>query len=1307
MFALAVPVSGLADRLATTIEAQEASAPARPTGLTADPSHNLVALSWEDPGDASITHYEVFRRDRDVHASGEFEQIVANTGSAATSYTDDTAQPLSRYRYRIKAVNRHGASQRSRFTGADTPEAPVEDSQRDTGPVTTTEDSAGIDDGACPDRDTEPTPVNIQVDAVPIVVTSTTADYFVLYVTFDLNGAEVEQPVLVKRGATGATTLTENVEALPKERYRVEKYRIAAPADIDHDCVDDLTELNDLGKMNPLNPAPVVASVDGAVAIPDLQTFESLARDNQGKSYVTYVQFDIDTSTPGLYLLNTAKYPVYGDFMDTIGRISDPNTRVGSITYDPDLVAANGDRGAFYFTVGPYADYLNLLDRTHTLLAANIPLVDHNLSLHVQNYRLGEIQTELTWLMSPRFGLVVDTDIRPGSRFTILHAREGYGRLRLAAPGYQPDPLDIVIYEAQPETYPRLAGVITTFPQTPLSPSNLRALQGGIPNAVIADAANDAQIAPLIDSVVRFQTSEYGWVMQAATSVKAEAHYESSRPANVQIPARDLTVTEIKALSEIGFSDRSAFGVQAANVAVLEALGIPSVATPDGFAIPFYFYDEFMNAHGFDDRIEAMLTDEEFQSDYAVQATKLQELRDAIEAAASPSFIIDALTAKHAEFPPGTMLRYRPSTNSEDFPNFNGSGLYDARTQDLESTDIDRSFKQVIASLWTFRAFTEREFHRIDHLSAAMGMLVYLNISSADVNGSAVSFDPLNDSADTYYLNAFPSQEHVTKLVEHPSPEEWLLASDKRYRVAAPSNQVASGTLLLNNNHLEQLRQHLRAIHDRFEQLYNPSSGASFAMEIAFKISSEDGLVIEQARPWVFRNHTTIKSTRTTTLTTSRGGGGSGGGGGGPPPVPIPSDADFDWNVTRDIESLDRDNDLPTDIWSDGVTLWVLENSASGADRVFAYELQTGERQPDAEFELESRNRFSHGIWSDSQTVWIADSSQDMLFAYDLASGERLAARDIELAESNRDPRGIWSDGDTLYVLDSVKDALFVYDLETGELLAEYPLDKLNKSPRGIWSDGITIWVSDDGAKRLFAYRVEEGALARHKDEEFTFRSLLKAGNGDARGIWSDGDVMYVVDEQDDKVYSYNIPDAIDARLAALSLSDVQIDEFSASRPTYTALAERAATVTTVEALAAQEAARVVIEPSDTDGDAENGHQVALGAETEITITVTSSDGSRTRSYRVLIEKPTCLTGLTTERLSEVTFVGGSVDDLERCARERGVTAFLYWTGESWLLYAPGAPEFLSHRYLHYFASGIPAGAPLIAVTTGEQRTDS
>ena len=39
----------------------------------------------------------------------------------------------------------------------------------------------------------------------------------------EVDGTEVELPVLVKRGEAGTTTLAENVEALPAERYRVEQ----------------------------------------------------------------------------------------------------------------------------------------------------------------------------------------------------------------------------------------------------------------------------------------------------------------------------------------------------------------------------------------------------------------------------------------------------------------------------------------------------------------------------------------------------------------------------------------------------------------------------------------------------------------------------------------------------------------------------------------------------------------------------------------------------------------------------------------------------------------------------------------------------------------------------------------------------------------------------------------------------------------------------------------------------------------------------------------------------------------------------
>ncbi len=90
------------------------------------------------------------------------------------------------------------------------------------------------------------------------------------------------------------------------------------------------------------------------------------------------------------------------------------------------------------------------------------------------------------------------------------------------------------------------------------------------------------------------------------------------------------------------------------------------------------------------------------------------------------------------------------------------------------------------------------------------------------------------------------------------------------------------------------------------------------------------------------------------------------------------------------------------------------------------------------------------------------------------------------------------------------------------------------------------------------------------RDEEFT--ELSKAGNNSPRGLWSDGDVMYLADENDGKVYSYNMPNAGGARLASLELSGVDFGEFSPLRYDYASETIRHGNIATLTAVPAQEA---------------------------------------------------------------------------------------------------------------------------------------
>ncbi len=236
------------------------------------------------------------------------------------------------------------------------------------------------------------------------------------------------------------------------------------------------------------------------------------------------------------------------------------------------------------------------------------------------------------------------------------------------------------------------------------------------------------------------------------------------------------------------------------------------------------------------------------------------------------------------------------------------------------------------------------------------------------------------------------------------------------------------------------------------------------------------------------------------------------GGGGGAVPLPsgpTPSDADFAWTVDRDIDALDAGNDEATGLWGDGATIWVAQNGDGAGDSVYAYDLASGERLEDREFELDGANLAPRGLWSDRETIWVSDSGRESLFAYGLESGERLMDRDIKLSDANDDPRGIWSDRITIWVLDDRDESVYLYDLGSGEQTAVYELDSANDDPHGIWSDGVAVWVSDGYARKLLAYRLEDGALVREGDEDFT--KLTPARNNSPRGIWSDGDVMYVV----------------------------------------------------------------------------------------------------------------------------------------------------------------------------------------------------
>ena len=141
---------------AATAAVADPEPPAKPTGLsTVSVSHDAVTLTWDDPQDDAITGYVILRRNRATSVPGEFTELVADTGSAATTYTDHSVAADTSYTYRIKAINGHGVSELSHWFRADTPASSPANSPATGAPTisgtvqvgeTLTADTSGISD---------------------------------------------------------------------------------------------------------------------------------------------------------------------------------------------------------------------------------------------------------------------------------------------------------------------------------------------------------------------------------------------------------------------------------------------------------------------------------------------------------------------------------------------------------------------------------------------------------------------------------------------------------------------------------------------------------------------------------------------------------------------------------------------------------------------------------------------------------------------------------------------------------------------------------------------------------------------------------------------------------------------------------------------------------------------------------------------------------------------------------------------------------------------------------------------------------
>jgi pyruvate, water dikinase len=408
-------------------------------------------------------------------------------------------------------------------------------------------------------------------------------------------------------------------------------------------------------------------------------------------------------------------------------------------------------------------------------------------------------------------------------------------------------------------------GIITSEFQTPLSHVNVLSKNRGTPNMALRDAFTRPELRALDGKWVRLTVTAYDYEIEEVTRAEADAWWDAHRPAMVQVPGIDLSVTDLRdttailapaasvPLGEAIATATRAFGGKAAHFGALTR--VPSINVPDGFAIPVYYYRQFMQQNGFDARVTAMLADPAFLDSPAERDRQLAALRADMEATPLDAAFVATVRAKILGEFTYTRMRFRSSTNAEDLEGFTGAGLYTSETGDPNDAGkpIEDAIRIVWASVWRFKAFEERSYRGIDHLAVAMALLVHRSFPEEEANGVALTGNPFDDTGlnPAFYVNAQIGGASVVLPPPGVTTDQFLVFQQQiglPIVYVAHSNLVAPGTHVLTHDQEVDLSYALDAIATFFQPLYGTR-----AMDIEWKLEGEPGeralIYIKQARP--------------------------------------------------------------------------------------------------------------------------------------------------------------------------------------------------------------------------------------------------------------------------------------------------------------------------------------------------------------------------------------------------------------------------------------------------------------------------
>ena len=246
----------------------------------------------------------------------------------------------------------------------------------------------------------------------------------------------------------------------------------------------------------------------------------------------------------------------------------------------------------------------------------------------------------------------------------------------------------------------------------------------------------------------------------------------------------------------------------------------------------------------------------------------------------------------------------------------------------------------------------------------------------------------------------------------------------------------------------------------------------------------------------------------------------------------------------KDFNTLaDAGNTASRGIWSNGATMWVAELGNNTNNTLYAYNLETKERDAYRDFNTltAAGNTDARGIWSDGATMWVADAGDDKIYSYNMwPQSDSNDATLSTLTVIPTDIIGFAGDTDSYHTSDSyhvgVANSVSQITItatanEANATIAWSSTDAGTAAghqvtlSEGLNTVTITVTAEDTFTEKTYTIYVGRGVTTafgwKATDD---FNGLTPKFTG-ARGLWSDGETMWVTNDSFDKIDAYKMSD--------------------------------------------------------------------------------------------------------------------------------------------------------------------------------------